>query len=90
MYSQITRSAVSIPSNIAEGAERKTVKEFANFLYIAKGSSAELRTQLYLTRELGYIPRAISKKLILESKEITKMLQGLINSLDSQTKKTDH
>ena len=90
MYSQITRSAVSIPSNIAEGAERKTVKEFANFLYIAKGSSAELRTQLYLARELGYIPRAISKKLILESKEITKMLQGLIKSLDSQTKKTDH
>ena len=90
MYSQITRSAVSIPSNIAEGAERKTVKEFANFLYIAKGSSAELRTQLYLVCELGYIPRAVSKKLILESKEITKMLQGLINSLDTQTKKTDH
>ena len=90
MYSQITRSAVSIPSNIAEGAERKTVKEFANFLYIAKGSSAELRTQLYLASELGYISRADSKKLILESKEITKMLQGLINSLDPQTKKTDH
>ena len=90
LYSQITRSAVSIPSNIAEGAERKTVKEFANFLYIAKGSSAELRTQLYLASELGYISQSDSKKLILESKEITKMLQGLINSLDPQTKKTDH
>ena len=90
MYSQITRSAVSIPSNIAEGAERKTVKEFANFLYIAKGSSAELRTQLYLAGELAYISRAECKKMVLESKEITKMLQGLINSLDHQTKKTDH
>ena len=90
MYSQITRSAVSIPSNIAEGAERKTVKDFANFLYIAKGSSAELRTQLYLAGELAYISRADCKKMVLESKEITKMLQGLINSLDPQTKKTDH
>ncbi len=90
MYSQITRSAVSIPSNIADGAERKTIKEFANFLYIAKGSSAELRTQLYLVSELGYISRADSKKYILESKELTKMLQGLINSLEPQTKKTDH
>ena len=90
MYSQITRPAVSIPSNIAEGVERKTIKEFANFLYIAKGSSAELRTQLYLVSELGYISRADSKKYILESKELTKMLQGLINSLEPQTKKTDH
>ena len=90
LYSQITRSAVSIPSNIAEGAERKTVKDFANFLYIAKGSSAELRTQLYLAGELAYISRSDCKKMVLESKEITKMLQGLINSLDPQTKKTDH
>ena len=90
MYSQITRSAVSIPSNIAEGAERKTSKDFANFLYMSKGSSAELRTQLYLASELGYISREDSRKFILEAKEITKMLQGLINSLDPQTKKTDH
>ena len=83
LYSQLTRSAVSVPSNIAEGAERKTVKDFANFLYMAKGSSAELRTQLYLARELGYISRTDSKKFILESKEITKMLQGLITSLEN-------
>ena len=76
MYSQITRSAVSIPSNIAEGAERKTVKEFANFLYIAKGSSAELRTQLYLAGELAYISREDSRKFILEAKEITKNASG--------------
>ena len=90
LYSQITRAAVSIPSNIAEGAERKTSKDFANFLYIAKGSSAELRTQLYIAGQLALIPRPEAKKLILECKSITKMLQGLINSLDPQTKKTDH
>ena len=90
LYSQITRASVSIPSNIAEGAERKTPKGFANFLYIAKGSSAELRTQLYIAGQLGLIPRSEVKKLVLECKAITKMLQGLINSLDPQTKKTDH
>ena len=89
LYSQITRSTVSIPSNIAEGAERKTVKDFANFLYIAKGSSAELRTQIYLASELGYIPRTESSKFILESKEITRMLQGLITSLETK-KQSDH
>ena len=76
LYSQITRAAVSIPSNIAEGAERKTSKDFANFLYIAKGSSAELRTQLYIAGQLALIPRPEVKKLILECKSITKMLQG--------------
>ena len=83
MYSQITRAAVSIPSNIAEGAERKTSKDFANFLYMSKGSSAELRTQLYLACELGYISREDSRKFIFEVKEITKMLQGLITSLEN-------
>ena len=76
LYSQITRSAVSIPSNIAEGAERKTVKEFADFLYIAKGSSAELRTQLYLAGELAYISRAECQKMVLESKRDYKNASG--------------
>ena len=52
---QIQRSAVSIPSNIAEGYERQTDKEFIHFLFIAKGSCGELRTQLYLAKELKYI-----------------------------------
>ena len=52
LYNQITRAAVSVPSNIAEGSERQTTKEFIQFLYIAKGSVAELRTQLYIAGKL--------------------------------------
>ena len=82
MYSLITQSAVAIPSNIAEGAERKTGRDFADFLYVAKGSSAELRTQLYLASELKYISHDDSQKFILESKAITKMLQALITAIE--------
>ena len=84
LYSQMTRAAVSIPSNIAEGAERKTDKDFIHFLYIAKGSAAELRTQLYIARELKIISTEDSKILVHESKEISKMLKGLINALYEQ------
>jgi four helix bundle protein len=55
LTSQIRRSGVSIPSNIAEGAARKSKKEFVQFLYIALGSIAELETQLIISKELGYI-----------------------------------
>jgi four helix bundle protein len=55
LTSQIRRSVVSIPSNIAEGAARKNKKEFVQFLYIALGSIAELETQLIISKELGYI-----------------------------------
>ena len=84
LYSQMTRAAVSIPSNIAEGAERKTDKDFVHFLYIAKGSAAELRTQLYIARELKILSPEESKILIQECKEISKMLKGLINALYEQ------
>ena len=57
LVDQMTRAAVSIPSNIAEGAERKTDKEYINFLHITKGSVAELRTQLYIASKLEMIPR---------------------------------
>jgi four helix bundle protein len=55
---QITRSAVSVPSNIAEGAERLSRKEFAQFLGYAKGSAGELRTQIIIASRLGYIEDA--------------------------------
>ena len=50
---QMNSAAISIPSNIAEGAERDSVKEFIHFLHISKGSAAELRTQLYITEKIG-------------------------------------
>ena len=84
LYSQMTRAAVSIPSNIAEGAERKTDREFVRFLYIAKGSSAELRTQLYIAGKLKILPAEDAKKLIRECKELSKMLKGLINALSPE------
>ena len=80
LYSQITRAAVSIPSNIAEGAERNSKRDFVHFLYIAKGSAAELRTQLYLACELNYISKEEVQPLIRECKELSKMLKGLINA----------
>ena len=52
---QIRRSAVSIPSNISEGKERETLTELIRFLYIAKGSAAELKTQLYIAQKVGYL-----------------------------------
>ncbi|MEK7322307.1 MAG: four helix bundle protein [Pseudomonadota bacterium] len=54
---QITRSALSVPSNIAEGFERDSPREFCRFLKIAKGSSGELRTQLYIAAEVGLLER---------------------------------
>ena len=81
LFSQMTRAAVSVPSNIAEGAERHTNKEFINFLYIAKGSVAELRTQFYLASRLELVNIDEAKKLISEAKELSSMLQGLITSV---------
>ncbi len=75
---QITRSALSVPSNIAEGYERNSTKELARFLKIAKGSCGELRTQLYIGTEVGFIEKSKAKKLIQETTEISRMLQGLI------------
>jgi four helix bundle protein len=78
---QMSRAALSIASNIAEGAERGSSAEFIRFLNIAKGSAAELRTQLYITSKLGtIIPEEKVSMLISEVKEISNMLQGLIRS----------
>ena len=78
---QITRSGLSIPSNIAEGFGRDSDKDKRNFLNYAKGSSAELRTQIYIGMELGYIPDNLGKTWINESEEISAMLTGLMKHL---------
>lgn len=75
---QIQRAAVSVPSNIAEGFERQTNKEFVRFLYISKGSSGELRTHLYLAISLKYISNEIGKKYIETAEKILAMLYRLI------------
>ena len=83
---QITRAGLSVPSNIAEGYERNSDKELANFLNYAKGSAGEVRTQIYIGMEIGYISRDKGKEWIQESEEISKMLHGLIQTVRSRIK----
>ena len=78
---QITRAAVSIASNIAEGAERSSIPDFVRFLNIAKGSAAEARTQLYIAQRIGVLDRKIQTELTEELKQISAMLQGLEKGL---------
>ncbi|MDD1796043.1 four helix bundle protein [Enterovibrio sp. ZSDZ42] len=75
---QLTRSALSIASNIAEGEERETAKESARFLYIAKGSAGEAITQIYIGIEAGFLEKQKGLALIKETKEISAMLAALI------------
>ena len=82
---QMQRAAVSIASNIAEGAERRSKKEFVQFLYIARGSCAELRTQLYIAVSIGAISTDNSSKLVAETKRISAMLTKLITTLEPTT-----
>ena len=81
LSSQMQRSAVSIPSNIAEGAARKSKAEFLQFLSIAQGSLSELDTQLEVAYMLGYIDEEKRKETLTEITSIFKMLSGLIRSL---------
>jgi four helix bundle protein len=78
---QIQRAALSIPSNIAEGSERGSSKDFAHILNIAKGSCGELRTQLYIARKLDLLTKPAFDALIRKSKELSAMLEGLRRSI---------
>jgi four helix bundle protein len=82
---QMSRSAISIPSNIAEGAERGG-KDFARFLRIASGSAAELRTQCYIAAKIGVLANEQMTQLVVELKRISNMLTSLAHSL----KKSEH
>ena len=84
---RITRSSLSVPSNIAEGHERESNKELANFLNYAKGSLGELRTQIYIGMEIGYIKKPIGKAWINETTELSKMLSGFIKSVRLRSNK---
>lgn len=78
LTSQIRRSAVSIPSNIAEGSARKGNKEFVQFLHISLGSMAELETQLIIATNLKYISSNKYDLITNDLTDIRKMLSGLI------------
>ena len=81
LISQIRRAAVSVASNIAEGAARRSTGEFIQFVGLARGSLAEAETQLLLAQRLGYLPEADANALLFASGEISRMLVALSGSL---------
>jgi len=78
---QMRRAVISIPSNIAEGQDRNTSKEFAHFLHIARGSKAELETQLLACVKIEYLNKTEISEAMELLTEIGKMLTSLINKL---------
>jgi four helix bundle protein len=78
---QIQRAAISISNNIAEGYERMNNNELRYFLYVAKGSSGEVRSMLRLAVLLGIITEKMGKELVADAEEISKILSGLIKTL---------
>jgi four helix bundle protein len=82
---QIRRASISISSNIAEGFERNTDKEFVYFLYVAKASAGEVRSQLYLAYDLEYIIKEDFETLLESVTEISKLLSGFIKYLSPKS-----
>lgn len=80
---QIQRAVFSISNNIAEGYERMNNNELCYFLYVAKGSSGEVRSMLHLAILMGIITEETGKELVADAEEISKILSGLIKSLST-------
>lgn len=80
---QIFRASISISNNIAEGFDRQSNKEFARFLYYAMGSCSETKSMLYLSNRLNYCCENEKEKLLAQANEISRILHGLINSMES-------
>ncbi len=83
---QIQRAAVSIISNIAEGFERGTKQEFINYLYIAKGSAGEVRAQLYIALDIGYLNIETFKYLNNLAKECSRLIQSFTEKVKGGSK----
>ncbi|WP_419663316.1 S23 ribosomal protein [Desulfosarcina variabilis str. Montpellier] len=81
---QIRRASVSIMSNLAEGFERGSQAEFHQFLVIAKGSCAEVRSQLYIAKDVGYLDESTFIDLMSLSTEVSKIIGGLRSSVQKR------
>ena len=90
LMSQLRRSAVSIPSNIAEGQGRLSQGEFRNFLGNARGSLSELETQVLIAEKLSFLQKSDAADLLDLAAEVGRILNGLIASTKSTKPKTDH
>src|SRR5207249_4030699 len=84
LTAQVRRAAVSIPSNIAEGQGRRSTGEFLQFLGHAKGSLCELQTQVLIACNLEYLSRTRAEALLETSAEVTRILNGLVGSLEGK------
>ena len=82
LTNQIRRAAISIPSNIAEGQERNSAKEFRQFLAIALGSVAEIETQLIIAKQIHYLTEAEVEPFMASIDRLRKMTRGLIKSIN--------
>ncbi len=87
LTSQLRRAAISVPSNIAEGKGRHSQKDFAHFLYQARGSLLEIETQLSIARDLGYLDPVTFNRALAKAEELGRILNGLINRLESPFEK---
>ena len=83
LANQLRRAAASVPSNIAEGKDRCTDKEFLLFLHHARGSVFEVETQLAIAGRLGYLTQADEQRIRTQAGEIARMLNGLIKAIKS-------
>jgi four helix bundle protein len=84
LVAQLRRAAVSVPSNIAEGQARKGTVEFVHFLYVAKGSLAELDTQCRIASELNYLTNAEYEDMLAKIEELQRMIFALIRKLNER------
>ena len=82
--SQIQRASVSVMNNISEGFERRTKKDFAHFLDLAKGSAGEVRSMLYLAEDRRYIDKSFAERLRVDYKDLSKSIGALASKLRSQ------
>jgi len=80
---QIRRAALSAPNNIAEGYARRSDKAFRNFLFIAKGSIAEVESMLLIAQKLGYVTNTQQEELINKADEVSRLLSGFIKKLSA-------
>jgi len=87
MASQMQRAAISIPSNIAEGRSRNSLKEFIQFLHIAQGSKAELETQIFISQDVGLLNKGEAENILGNLDILGKMLNKMIISLKAKSNK---